>query len=114
MPGWGSPKPSWSSLVSAGSWTGAAEAPGTGRGFLEHPQLGWEVSPHAGGAEPSVSLSAEPLLIPSLLFLAQQPRAVGFSVFFFSFFSLPVNSKSFPSFAFYSGMLPAPFGFDLH
>lgn len=46
-------------------------------------QLGQEASPQAGGAEPSVSLSAEPLLIPSLLFLAQQPRAVGFSVFFF-------------------------------
>lgn len=30
------------------------------------------------------------------------------------FFSLPVNSKSFPSFTFYSGMLPVPFGFDLH
>lgn len=73
-------------------------------------QLGWEVSPQAGGAEPSVSLRTELLLIPSLLFLAQQPHAVGFNVFFF----LPVNSKSFPSFAFYSGMLPAPFGFDLH
>lgn len=45
--------------------------------------LGWEVSPQAGGAEPSVSLRAKPLLIPSLLFLAQKPRAVGFSVFFF-------------------------------
>lgn len=30
------------------------------------------------------------------------------------FFFLPVNSKSFPSFTFYSGMLPVPFGFDLH
>lgn len=30
------------------------------------------------------------------------------------FFFLPVNFKSFSSFTFYSGMLPVPFGFDLH
>lgn len=98
------------------SWelAGAVDAPWTSRGFLVHlPVWVGGFSP-SWGAEPSVSLSVEPLLIPSLLFLAQQPRAVGFSVFFFFFFSLLVNSKSFPSFAFYSGMLPAPFGFDLH
>lgn len=61
----------------------AQTLPGPAVVSLHISQLGREASPRARGAEPSVSLSAEPLLIPSLLFLAQQPRAVGFSVFFF-------------------------------
>lgn len=69
------------------SWelAGTADAPQTSRGFLAHlPVWVGGFSP-SWRVEPSVSLSVEPLLIPSLLFLAQQPRAVGFSVFFFFF-----------------------------
>lgn len=116
MPCWEPPKPYWYPLVSAGSRAGAAEFPGTGCGFLVHLPArveGFSQSEKKalfGEAELSVSLCVEPLLIPSLLFLAQQPRAVGFRVFFF----FSVNSKSFLSFTFYSRMLPAPFGFDLH
>lgn len=92
MPCWESPKPSWYPLVSARSWVGTVEFPGTGCGFLVHLPAWVEGFSQAGGAELSVSLCAELLLIPSLLFLAQQPRAIGFSVFFFPFSKFQIFS----------------------
>lgn len=107
----GSPKLSWYPLVLAGSRAGEAEAPRTGCGLLAH------LPSWVGGFSPSRGSGAE----------CQPAREAAANTFFaiFSseasccwfqriFFSLPVNSKSFPSFTFYSGMLPAPFGFDLH